>query len=233
MARFGLLYLREGRWRERQVVPASWVRESTRPVSDFGDGTGYGYMWWTYAAGALGESYPQLNSHDLYMARGTGGQAIFVVPGADLVIVHRGDTPNSRPVSGAHAWRIVERILAARTGEAKADPRLVALAPTPFASQLPAAALPEFITLGADAKRRLVGDYAMAPGVNVRVFEFDDRLFMNVPGRGEAELFAITPLDFTIRVQEGVAIRFESDPAGSVNAVILRLGSQELRARRR
>ena len=30
LARFALLYLRKGRWRERQVVPADWVEDSAR-----------------------------------------------------------------------------------------------------------------------------------------------------------------------------------------------------------
>jgi CubicO group peptidase (beta-lactamase class C family) len=33
MARFGYLYLRDGRWAERQVVPADWVRRSTMPYT--------------------------------------------------------------------------------------------------------------------------------------------------------------------------------------------------------
>jgi len=32
MARFGLLYLRRGRWRDAQLVPAQWVQESTTAI---------------------------------------------------------------------------------------------------------------------------------------------------------------------------------------------------------
>ena len=52
LAKFGSLYLHDGRWRGRQVLPSDWVRESTRrhlplrsPVSAFGT-HGYGYQWW-------------------------------------------------------------------------------------------------------------------------------------------------------------------------------------------
>lgn len=38
LARFGELYLQEGRWDGRQVIPADWVRRSTTPVSDLGGG---------------------------------------------------------------------------------------------------------------------------------------------------------------------------------------------------
>ncbi|NYH15612.1 serine hydrolase domain-containing protein [Paraburkholderia bryophila] len=46
LARFALLYLHDGRWRDRQIVPAEWVAESTQSYSDTTTG-GYGYMWWT------------------------------------------------------------------------------------------------------------------------------------------------------------------------------------------
>ena len=49
LARFALLYLHNGAWRDRQVVPSEWVAESTKAYSqtDFGGiGGGYGYLWW-------------------------------------------------------------------------------------------------------------------------------------------------------------------------------------------
>ena len=42
-ARFGLLLLHGGRWGDREVLPASWVAESTSPHSDAGILGGYGY----------------------------------------------------------------------------------------------------------------------------------------------------------------------------------------------
>jgi CubicO group peptidase (beta-lactamase class C family) len=82
MARFGHLFLREGRWGDRQVVPANWVKRSTTSYSDFegpqavsATQTGYGFMWWTHAWG--------------YSALGNGGHVIAVIPSRDLVVVHR------------------------------------------------------------------------------------------------------------------------------------------------
>ena len=51
MARLGLVMLRGGEWNGRQVVPAAWVKESTKervPGSAVGRGgeLGYGYLWW-------------------------------------------------------------------------------------------------------------------------------------------------------------------------------------------
>jgi CubicO group peptidase (beta-lactamase class C family) len=44
-ARFGLLFAKGGRWRERQIIPAAWLAESTRSYTDRPRiGRGYGYM---------------------------------------------------------------------------------------------------------------------------------------------------------------------------------------------
>ncbi|MFK4035340.1 serine hydrolase domain-containing protein [Nonomuraea wenchangensis] len=73
-ARFGLLYLRGGKAHGKQVVPASWVRRSTKPSASFNER--YGLHWWL---GGGGEKD--------YMAAGFGGQHIYVSPKHDVVIV--------------------------------------------------------------------------------------------------------------------------------------------------
>lgn len=232
LARFGQLYLDQGDWRGKRVLSADWVHVSTEPVSDFGDGTGYGYMWWTYAPGALGENYPLLAEHDLYMGRGTGGQAIFVIPDAGLIVAHSGDTDNGRPVRGFEAWRIAEMILAARTGEADVKTTPVSVAPVPFKSQLPAAPTPDFAALKDEERAEYEGEYD-AGGPPIRVFKWRDRLFANYPGRGEAELFALGDDRFTIRVVAGVSIEFERDAAGNVSAMTTTLGEEVIYGVRR
>ncbi|UCC99811.1 MAG: serine hydrolase, partial [Phycisphaerales bacterium] len=48
MARFGQLFLQQGQWQGKQIIPADWVRGSTRSCSQTGRRQiGYGYMWWT------------------------------------------------------------------------------------------------------------------------------------------------------------------------------------------
>ena len=48
LARFGYLFLRGGRWEDRQVVPSSWVEAAVaqRVERVRRDGRGYGYQWW-------------------------------------------------------------------------------------------------------------------------------------------------------------------------------------------
>jgi CubicO group peptidase (beta-lactamase class C family) len=87
LVRIGQLYLAHGAWGGRQIVSAAWLRDSVRPHVDLGGGRGYGYLWWSAEAHAPGD---RLHADvPLYYASGFGGQYIVVLPGHDLVVVHR------------------------------------------------------------------------------------------------------------------------------------------------
>ena len=94
-AKFGRLFLNDGNWNGRQVIPTAWVAESTRPnvtaesadyypnMLEFAGGRQYyGYMWWGRRRGT--ESYN-------FAARGNHGQFIYVAPAKKLIIVRHGD----------------------------------------------------------------------------------------------------------------------------------------------
>lgn len=90
LLRFGQLFLQQGRWGDQQVIPAHWVRTSTLPVSHAGDRGAYGYMWWVTRDGI---AWPEvILPAGSYAARGAGGHFCLVLPGQDLVILHRVDT---------------------------------------------------------------------------------------------------------------------------------------------
>ena len=72
-ARIGLMMLGEGKANGRQIVPAAWVRDSTRAAG--GPGPGYGYQWWL------------ASDSKSYQALGLQGQYIYVNPEARTVIV--------------------------------------------------------------------------------------------------------------------------------------------------
>jgi CubicO group peptidase (beta-lactamase class C family) len=112
LARFGLLFARDGRWETQQIVPASWVAESTTAYSEAGLDGGYGYMWWVAADG---RHLVNVNVPDgSFSAHGYRGHFLLVIPQWDLVIVHRFDTfsPEGQ-VSGAEFGYLVRLILAA------------------------------------------------------------------------------------------------------------------------
>lgn len=218
LARFGQLYLNEGEWGGTRVVPAEWVRRSTAPVSELPRrGRGYAYMWWTYAAGSLGDDHPVLDGFDSYAASGTGGQGVLVVPGAELVIVHRGDTDNGDGAGGAAAWAVFEAIASARTGEAKAEPRLIPMRADPLAGQVAAPVPLDIVPMDEAPRADYLGVYRMQPGDRTaRVYVFRDRLFGWVEGLGDAELFPLGGDEFAVRVVPDTRVRFSRDDAGRV-----------------
>jgi len=119
LARFGWLMLNKGNWDGAQVIDADWVEESTRYHSDAAlySRSGYGYMWWVARdfnkfSLQLGTSVPE----GTFMAHGSGGHCVLVVPEYDLVIVHRVDTDvrGTKRVSREEEGRLVGLILNAR-----------------------------------------------------------------------------------------------------------------------
>jgi CubicO group peptidase (beta-lactamase class C family) len=110
LARFGLLFLREGRWRDQQIVSSEWVRESTASHSQTGPFKGYGYMWWTGSYSGF-YSNVTIKTHSYYAA-GWGGHRLFVLPYRNLVIVHRVNTDRrGETVSNAQIGRLLWHIL--------------------------------------------------------------------------------------------------------------------------
>ena len=82
MAKLGHLWLHAGRWEDRQVVPANWMRAAVQVHSHPGwsDGQEYGYAIWVY---------PDRNP-PVFEGLGRGGQRISVMPAANLVVVFTG-----------------------------------------------------------------------------------------------------------------------------------------------
>jgi CubicO group peptidase (beta-lactamase class C family) len=81
MARFGYLWLRNGKWGDKQIIPPAYVKQALQPSAN---GPDYGFLWWLNTkAGA--KTLPT-NS---FQAQGAGSNTIFVSPDHDLVIVWR------------------------------------------------------------------------------------------------------------------------------------------------
>ena len=80
MAKIGWLYLNNGRWCQKQIVPIAWVETSTRGHIKANPGDQYGYHWW-------------VNNDGNYSAVGYKGQFIFIHRDKNLVVVFTGDLP--------------------------------------------------------------------------------------------------------------------------------------------
>lgn len=83
MARFGLLFMNGGRWRDRQLISKEWIELATTPSAP---NSGYGFLWWLNDGQREGmKDLPP----GLYHASGFGGNFIVVDPENQLVIVCR------------------------------------------------------------------------------------------------------------------------------------------------
>ena len=80
-ARFGLLFLRNGKWNDKQLVSENWVNVVQQPSAAF---KRYGYLWWLNTA----KEWPNLSSK-IYYAAGYGGNYIVIDKEHDLVVVTR------------------------------------------------------------------------------------------------------------------------------------------------
>jgi CubicO group peptidase (beta-lactamase class C family) len=94
-AKFGLLYLNDGKYGSNQVISAGWVRESLQSYSKdawvtkdklnkvgrYLRNLGYGYQWWSARVGG----------HHLDFAWGHGGQLIVLLDALEMVIVVTAD----------------------------------------------------------------------------------------------------------------------------------------------
>lgn len=108
LAKIGALYLSDGVWNGRRLLPEGWARESTAPrvetEPDAPRPVKYGYQWW-----ALPD--PKSASYPAFAAWGYGGQFLIVVPDEDVVAVFTGwniyDKPSLSPLVA------LDRVLAA------------------------------------------------------------------------------------------------------------------------
>lgn len=91
IARFGELYLRNGRWNGKQLIPASWVQQATAmqtsngsaPTSDWDQG--YGYQFWR-------------SRHNSFRGDGAFGQYCLVIPELDAVVAITSGVRNMQQV---------------------------------------------------------------------------------------------------------------------------------------
>jgi len=81
-ARFGLLFLRNGQWKENQIITPDWIEAMRQPTPVRRD---YGYMWWLNTDRDRIPAAPE----SAYWASGFGGNYIYIDQQNDLLIVLR------------------------------------------------------------------------------------------------------------------------------------------------
>lgn len=99
LARIGLLMARDGRWGERQLLPRDWVAFNRAPFAHYrahqDDAVPGGHWWLNRAVDSATRPWPDAPA-DTFAALGHWGQAMYVIPGENLVIVRFGDDRDGR-----------------------------------------------------------------------------------------------------------------------------------------
>lgn len=81
-ARFGLLFLGNGKWKNKQLISEDWVKQVQHPSKA---DESYGYMWWLNRGSRSVDGIPET----VYFAAGFGGNYIVVDQEHNLVVVTR------------------------------------------------------------------------------------------------------------------------------------------------
>jgi CubicO group peptidase (beta-lactamase class C family) len=98
MARFGILTLNKGKWKDEQIINETFFNESINTSQSINPS--YGYLWWlngktsymvpggqTVYDGPLVPDAPA----DMYSAMGASDQRIYVIPSLNMVVIRMGD----------------------------------------------------------------------------------------------------------------------------------------------
>lgn len=148
MARIGYLYLHDGMWDGKQLIPRSWVERAKAGPVQATFGFHYGNLWW---------SLPEKGA---YMARGRHSQLILVLPKLDIVAVMTGVLRDDEYYS-------VPRLIDDISGAAKSD---TALPADPIAEALLATAIRQAAT---ERPSALGGTPELAKTVSGRTYRLD------------------------------------------------------------
>ena len=206
MARFGLLYLRHGRWKDQQIIPEQWVKESTRAHCNIGGiYNGYGYMWWVCRSG-------RFRNEPMYSGLGVGGNSIEILPGAELVFVHRTDTYRKKNVNPDVRLRLLGMILDARVSEPKAYPRVKPLPLTPKPR--------ESIKLRTEILDKYVNQYRFDETMTVAIKKHNGHLLARMPEGCPFRLRALSEKEFILEDVEAPVV-FELDDRGNVTRMVV------------
>jgi CubicO group peptidase (beta-lactamase class C family) len=130
MARFGLLFLRDGTWGGTEIISLAWVAASRRSYSavPYWEGYGYGYLWWV-------NTDETDRTYGMYAALGYGGHMIAVLPSERMVFVHRSNTFLNEKVGRNDLLRLIGAVLDAKVSSPRPVPEIIPLESGPEAAR--------------------------------------------------------------------------------------------------
>ena len=101
LAKFGYLYLHNGKWENKQVLPGNWVEIThEKRVDTTSPWFKYGFQWWLMPYG---------DNHTALLASGLGGQRMIVLPELDIVAVFTGWNIYEMPA--LNSWMAMNKMI--------------------------------------------------------------------------------------------------------------------------
>ncbi len=186
LARFGLLFLNKGRWGNKQILSEEYVKLSTSLVShdpSHYTGSGYGYMWWVNQA-------EPFKANGMFSALGSGEHSIDILPGADIVLVHRPNTYLWQRISFQQRRKLIQLVLDAKIGEPDQNPDLI-----PVSSPSPSF---KSLQMTEGEKNSYVGKYLNDGGKSPFIIDNVDGQLKADFGEGNVNLFKLSKDHFII-----------------------------------
>ena len=225
MARLGMLMLRQGKWRDRQIIPAEWVRRSTSVRTSMDelhhagsvevDRFGYGYLWWVWEGPLATGPY-----RGAYTSMGSYGQYITVLPALDMVVAHKSCPPGD--VSANDYLRLLDLLTGERPASAAELASWALRRPKSHAQPR------EHIAIKLDSKvyDDYAGEYIMSPDpkltgtVTMAIRRDGNALFRQVPGWFAQEIFPESETVF-FNATEDEQLTFVKNHKGVVTGLIV------------
>jgi CubicO group peptidase (beta-lactamase class C family) len=109
MALYGQLYLNEGKWGNKQMIPQLWIKQSTKPISIYNQrfGLSYGMLWNVLAP-------TETRDGGSFYHTGTGVHMLGVYPESNMVLVHRVDTEKDYTFDGDDLLNMIDLVFEAK-----------------------------------------------------------------------------------------------------------------------
>jgi len=133
LARFGHLFLNEGRWNGVQLLPSEWVRAATSvqvpaatknawPLSGIAGPGYYGFNWWRNAPGPDGKLLWPEAPVTTFAALGHNNNKLIVVPDWEMVIVRLGLDEGQKKISDEAVSGFLGKVAGALVRGADSNP---------------------------------------------------------------------------------------------------------------
>jgi CubicO group peptidase (beta-lactamase class C family) len=101
----GYLWLKKGKWRDRQLIPENWIELATRRFrrDDGSKPSNYGYTFW------IMDEWGKVPK-DTFMTQGNNANDSYIIPSINLVVVRQGNENGTSEERAIFREKVIEKI---------------------------------------------------------------------------------------------------------------------------